>query len=379
MKPALFVLGLLTLGSASAEVLGGGGMPVSRPLTVTAPALPTPAPARAWATLSGQAPIVVGHRGSSGTRPEHTLASYSEAMAAGADFIEPDLVVTKDGVLVARHEPVIAVIGEDGKVKEATADVHTRPEFAGRLTTKTLDGVQVRGYFVEDFTLAELKRLRAVERLPDLRGTRYDGQFEIPTLSEVIALVREEEAKTGRKVGIYPETKHPTYMQEVAGVNTSQLLIDTLVREGFTDPRRVFIQSFEVGNLKELNSSIMPKAGVNLPLVQLVSSDDEPAYDLAAAGDQRTPADMLSDEGLREIATYADGVGPYKRWVIDENCRVTDFVSRAHAAGLPLHPGRSATRPSTCCPATQATRRPKCARRLTQAWTAFSPISPQLA
>ncbi|MDO4264653.1 MAG: glycerophosphodiester phosphodiesterase family protein, partial [Deinococcus sp.] len=288
-------------------------------------------------TLNGKNPVVVGHRGSSGTRPEHTLAAYREAIAGGADFIEPDLVVTKDGVLVARHEPVIAVIGADGKVTEATADVHSRPEFRDRLTTKTLDGKEVRGYFVEDFTLAELKTLRAVERLPGLRGTAFNGQFEIPTLSEVIALVREEEAKTGRKVGIYPETKHPTYMRTVAGFNISQLLIDTLVRENFTDPSRIYIQSFEVGNLKELNSVIMPGAGVNLPLVQLVSSPDEPAYDLAAAGDKRTPADMLSDAGLREIASYADAVGPYKRWVIDEKCQVTDFVGRAHAAGLPLH------------------------------------------
>ncbi|ADY25724.1 glycerophosphoryl diester phosphodiesterase [Deinococcus proteolyticus MRP] len=301
-------------------------------------------------TLNGGKPVVVGHRGSSGTRPEHTLASYREAIAAGADFIEPDLVVTKDGVLVARHEPVIAVVGADDKVIEATADVHSRPEFRDRLTTKTLDGVQVRGYFVEDFTLAELKTLRAVERLPKLRGTAYDGQFEIPTLAEVIALVRETEAKTGRKVGIYPETKHPTYMQQVAGFNTSQLLIDTLVREKFTDPSRIYIQSFEVGNLKELNSTIMPKAGVNIPLVQLVSSPDEPAYDLKAAGDTRTPADMLSDAGLREIASYADAVGPYKRWVIDDQCQVTDFVSRAHAAGLPLHPWTFRNEPTYLLP-----------------------------
>ncbi|WP_414657784.1 esterase-like activity of phytase family protein [Deinococcus sp. VB343] len=288
-------------------------------------------------TLRGQAPIVIGHRGSSGTRPEHTLEAYRVAIEAGADFIEPDLVVTKDGVLVARHEPVIAVVGADGKVLEATADVATREEFKDRLTTKTLDGVEVRGYFVEDFTLAELKTLRAVERLPQLRGKNYDGQFQIPTLEEVIALVKDTEAKTGRKVGIYPETKHPTYMNEVAKYNTSQLLIDTLKKTDFTDPARVFIQSFEVGNLKDLKMNVMPKAGVNIPLVQLVSSDDEPAYDLKAAGDTRTPKDMLSDEGLKEIASYASGVGPYKRWIIDAEGKTTDFVGRAHAAGLMVH------------------------------------------
>ncbi len=288
-------------------------------------------------TLRGQAPIVIGHRGSSGTRPEHTLESYRVAIEAGADFIEPDLVVTRDGVLVARHEPVIALLDKDGKVLEATADVATRPEFKDRVKTKKLDGVEVTGYWVEDFTLAELKTLRAVERLPALRGKAYDGQFEIPTLSEVIALVKDVEARTGRKVGIYPETKHPTYMSEVAKQNTSQLLIDTLKKENFTDPSRVFIQSFEVGNLKDLKTNIMPRAGVNIPLIQLVSSDDEAAYDLKAAGDKRTPRDMLTDAGLKEIATYATGVGPYKRWIVDAGGAPTDLIGRAHRAGLYVH------------------------------------------
>lgn len=288
-------------------------------------------------TLRGQAPIVIGHRGSSGTRPEHTLESYRTAIEAGADFIEPDLVVTKDGVLVARHEPVIAAVDETGKVLEATTDVATRPEFRDRLTTKTLDGVKVHGYFVEDFTLAELRTLRAVERLPQLRGKAYDGQFTVPTLEEIIALVRDVEAKTGRKVGIYPETKHPTYMAEVAKVNTSQLLIDTLKRLNFTDPARVFIQSFEVGNLKDLNTRIMPAAGVKLPLVQLIPSPDEAPYDWAAAGDGRKYDALTNDASLREIATYANGVGAYKRWIIDGEGHTTDFVTRAHTAGLLVH------------------------------------------
>lgn len=287
-------------------------------------------------TLRGQAPAVTGHRGSSGTRPEHTLESYRVAIEAGADFIEPDLVVTKDGVLVARHEPVIAMLDKEGKVLEATADVATRPEFKDRVRTKKLDGHEVTGYWVEDFTLAELKTLRAVERLPQLRGKNFDGTFEIPTLNEVIALVKDTEAKTGKKIGIYPETKHPTFMKE-AGFNTSQLLIDTLVRENFTDPTRIFIQSFEVGNLKDLKANIMPKAGVNIPLVQLVSSDDEPAYDLAAAGDKRTPADMLTDAGLKEIASYAAVVAPYKRWIVDGKGQATDLIARAHALGLYVH------------------------------------------
>ncbi|GAA5514624.1 hypothetical protein Dcar01_03380 [Deinococcus carri] len=298
--------------------------------------LPTPNLA-GLPTLRGQAPIVIGHRGSSGTRPEHTLASYRAAIEGGADFIEPDLVVTRDGVLVARHEPVIAVVDASGKVTEATADVANHPEFGSRLTTKKLDGVDVRGYFVEDFTLAELRTLRAVERLPALRGRAYDGQFQIPTLAEIIALVRDVEARTGRKVGLYPETKHPTYMQ-AAGFNTSQLLIDTLKKEGFTDPARVFIQSFETANLRDLRANIMPKAGVNLPLVQLVSSPDEAPYDWTARGDARKYGALTTDAALRDIATYASGVGPYKRWVIDERGQTTDFVRRAHAAGLLVHP-----------------------------------------
>lgn len=287
-------------------------------------------------TLKGQAPLVTGHRGSSGTRPEHTLESYRVAIEAGADFIEPDLVVTKDGVLVARHEPIIAMLDKDGKVLEATADVATHPEFKDRVRTKKLDGHDVTGYWVEDFTLAELKTLRAVERLPQLRGKNYDGQFEIPTLSEVIALVKDTEAKTGKKIGIYPETKHPTFMA-AAGFNTSQLLIDTLVKEGFTHPSRVFIQSFEVGNLKDLKANIMPKAGVNLPLVQLIDSDANAPYDLVAAGDKRAPKDLLSDAGLKEMAQYATVVAPYKRWIVDAQGQPTDLINRAHNTGLYVH------------------------------------------
>lgn len=288
-------------------------------------------------TLGGRPPLVIGHRGSSGTRPEHTLEAYRVAIEAGADFIEPDLVVTKDGVLVARHEPVIAVLDKDGRMLEATADVATRPEFKDRLKTKTLDGQDVTGYWVEDFTLAELKTMRAVERLPALRGKAFDGRFEIPTLAEVIALVKDTEARTGRKVGIYPETKHPTYMAQVVGVNTSQLLIDTLVREKFTDPTRVYIQSFETANLKELAATIMPKAGVKLPLAQLVSGPKDVPYDWAAKGDTRTYSALTTDAGLKEVASYASGVGATKRWIIDEQGATTDFVGRAHAAGLLVH------------------------------------------
>lgn len=289
-------------------------------------------------TLNGQKPIVVGHRGSSGTRPEHTLEAYRVAIEAGADFIEPDLVVTKDGVLVARHEPTLVVYDKQGNITEATADVANRPEFKNRQKTKILDGKEKTGFWVEDFTLAELKSLKALERLPSLRGQAYDGQFEIPTLAEIIALVKGIEAKTGKKIGIYPETKHPTYMKKVAGHDISKLLVDTLVKEKFTDPKRVFIQSFETSNLRNLKKKIMPTAGVDLPLVQLISSPDEFPYDWAAKGDKRKYDALTTDKALKDIATYASGVGPYKRWIIKPDGTQTDFVKRAHAAGLLVHP-----------------------------------------
>ena len=212
--------------------------------------------------------IVIGHRGASGYRPEHTLEAYRLAIQQGADFIEPDLVATKDGVLIARHENEIS----------GTTDVAARPEFASRKTTKIIDGVRMTGWFTEDFTLAEIKTLRAKERIPAIRpgNTRYDGLYEIPTLAEVIQLARRE-SRGSRVVGIYPETKHPTYFAKEGrrldgrpiATSLGRKLIETLVAEGFTDPRRIYIQSFEIENLLELKRQIMPQAGVDLPLVQL--------------------------------------------------------------------------------------------------------------
>ena len=274
-------------------------------------------------TLTGKAPIVIGHRGASGERPEHTLAAYQLAIDRGADFIEPDLVVTKDGVLIARHEPFIASLNADGTVSsDTTTDVYKRPEFANRKTTKMVDGTSVTGWFAEDFTLAEIKQLRAIERLP-FRDQTFNSTFEIPTLDEVIALVTKAEADTGKKIGIYPETKHPTYFTE-QGFNTSQLLIDNLVKNKFIDPSRIFIQSFEVGNLKDLKNNIMPKAGVNIPLTQLLDASDikldstlveSQPYDFVKSGDKRTYGDLRTPAGLKEIATYADGIGPWKRMI----------------------------------------------------------------
>ncbi len=196
-------------------------------------------------TLNGKPPIVIGHRGASGDRPEHTLASYKLAIERGADFIEPDLVSTKDGILIARHEVNIT----------ATTDVATRAEFANRFTTKTVDGVTESGWFADDFTLAEIKTLRAIERL-SFRDQSYNGQFEVPTLQEILDLVKEVEANTGKKIGIYPETKHPTYHDSV-GLSLEQPLVDILKRNDFTDQSRVSFNPLKLEISKNLTNSLM--------------------------------------------------------------------------------------------------------------------------
>lgn len=327
-------------------------------------------------TLNGAAPIVIGHRGASGLRPEHTLEAYKLAIAQGADFIEPDLVVTQDGVLIARHEPLLAVVllNPDGTIQrdasgnpvlnttDTSTDVYLRPEFADRLTVKNLDGRLVGGWYAEDFTLAEIKQLNAIERIPALRGTEFNSDgLKVPTLAEVIDLVQAIEAETGRQIGIYPETKHPTFFQQ-QGYNTSQLLVDTLVAEGFTDPDRVFIQSFEVSNLKALHETIMPAADLEIPLVQLFGGSGQP-YDFVVNGDARTYTDLSTPAGLAEIAEYAAGIGPNKQRIvplspvdadgngqpddlngdglISDGDRVTGepttLIQDAHAAGLLVH------------------------------------------
>jgi glycerophosphoryl diester phosphodiesterase len=278
--------------------------------------------------LNGQAPIVIAHRGASGYRPEHTLESYRLAIEMGADFIEPDLVSTRDGVLVARHENEIS----------GTTDVAERPEFIDRRTTKDIDGVPVTGWFTEDFTLAELKTLRARERLPKLRpvSAAFDQQFQIPTLDEVIALARAESAALGRTIGIYPETKHPTYFQSI-GLPLEPPLLAALERAGWTTADApVFIQSFETENLRMLRGRTCVR------LVQLMEATGAP-YDLARRGDPRTYADMATPAGLAEIATYADAIGPHKGLVIprDGDGRLlppSPLVADAHAAGLRVHP-----------------------------------------
>lgn len=326
--------------------------------------------------------LVIAHRGASGYLPEHTLAAYALAIEQGADFIEPDLVPTRDGVLIARHENELST----------TTDVADRPEFAARRTTKIVDGVSVEGWFSEDFTLAEVRQLRARAPWPELRpkAAAEDGRHPIPTFAEVLALAREHPG-----VGVYPETKHPTYFEREGlrldgapiAVDTSRLLVETLVAERFTDPARVVIQSFEPGNLIRLRRDILPAAGIDLWLVQLLGNTD-PArarpgdgfsapFDLAdppldeatlesrypglGAALGRSPAgigygELASPAALAWMrATYADGIGPWITNLVprvpltDADPRanaprqqllgsVSTLIGDARAAGLAVHP-----------------------------------------
>ncbi len=280
------------------------------------------------AALAPIAPVVIGHRGASGHRPEHTLASYSLAIRQGADYIEPDLVSTKDGVLVARHENEIS----------GTTDVADHPEFADRRATKVIDGREVTGWFTEDFTLEELKTLRAKERLPEVRpgNTRYDGKFAVPTLDEVLRLATTASKRTGRSIGVYPETKHPTYFDSI-GLSLEEPLLRTLRRHRLD--RRwsgVIIQSFETTNLRQLSRV------TRVPLVQLIDAAGAP-YDFVAAGDPRTYRDLTTPSGLAEIATYADGIGTHKDLVLPRDPATgatgepSALVDDAHAEDLAVH------------------------------------------
>jgi len=270
-------------------------------------------------------PIVIAHRGASGERPEHTLESYRLAIEQGADFVEPDLVSTRDGVLVCRHENEIS----------GTTDVASRPGFASRRATKTIDGASVTGWFTEDFTLAEIKTLRARERLPHLRGTAFDGRFEVPTFDEVLDLMASANARPerrGRPVGVYPETKHPSYFQGL-GLALETPLLEALRRHGLDrKDAPVFIQSFEVQNLRAL-ARLTPVA-----LIQLIDAEGRP-WDFTGG---RSNADMIRPAGLRDIGAYARGLGVHKSLVVprDSSGRSlppTTLVRNAHAAGLLVH------------------------------------------
>ncbi len=273
-------------------------------------------------------PLLMAHRGCSALRPEHTLGAYAKAIQDGADFVEPDLVATKDGVLVARHENNIA----------ETSDVSARPEFAGRKTTKTIDGAQQEGWFTEDFTLAELKTLRARERLGKMRpeSQGYDGQFQIVSFEEIADFIAAEAAARGRTIGLIPEIKHSTYFASI-GLAQEARLLDRIERSAYLKRAPMIIQSFETGNLRALR----PKLGAmsNVQLMQLIGAPAEVPADLAAADPKRTYLDMVQAAGLADIATYADYIAPSLRMVIplgaDQRLgKPTGLVEAAHKAGL---------------------------------------------
>ncbi len=340
--------------------------------------IPTPNPVE-LNTLDGQEPLVIGHRGASGVLPEHTLEAYRVAIAQGADFIEPDLVSTKDGVLIARHEPIL---DDTTNVAEVFG-----PE---RQSTKFLDDVETTAYFAEDFSLAEIKQLRAVQSR-DFRSQDFNEAFEIPTFQEVIELVQEVEAQTGRAVGIYPETKHPTFF-DLQGLSLEEKVIETLQETGFTDPNRIFIQSFEFQNLIELQDMLDAEGLGDIPLVQLYGNATEGAnpeetfsvpfdirYNVQQGNDlvqiygqefldvaenklseDTLYSDLDNPEILQLISQrYAEGVGPWKNNFLLRDAldipvdgdgdgvaeissqltgEVTSFVDDAHDAGLQVHP-----------------------------------------
>ena len=325
------------------------------------PAVVTPAPTvQAFKTLGLVQPLVVGHRGASGVLPEHTIEAYTRAIEMGADFVEPDLVATKDGVLIARHEPNIT----------STTNVASLPQFASRRTTKKVDGVDETGWFASDFTLAEIKTLGAV--ITDAERTKaFDGLYKIPTLQEIIDLVKARRAATGREIGIYPETKHPTFHRQLS-LGLEDKLIASINAAGWnskTSP--VFVQSFEPGSLKEMRAK-----GLNTRMVQLIDADDydlktgaltyaapyDRPYDWTVSGDTRLFSAMVTPAGLAEIKTYADGIGPWKPYIVPVKATLdaagnivdrngdgvrnyndassqpaTALIDNAHKAGLIVH------------------------------------------
>jgi glycerophosphoryl diester phosphodiesterase len=324
-------------------------------LAVSLPALIAPAMAQEK-TLTGERTIVVAHRGASGYLPEHTLEAYAMAIEMGADYIEPDLVVTKDGVLIARHEPMLS----------GTTNVADLPQFASRKTTRKVDGVDTTDWFASDFTLAEIKQLRAKQAMAD-RDQSKNGQYQVPTLQEVIDLAKKEAGARGRVIGIAPETKHSTF-HAALGLPIEDRLVNVLKEAGWGEASSpVVIQSFEVANLKYLNTRI------DVRLAQLLDAEDvdkdgnivlaapyAQPYDFVVVGDKRTYKDLLTKEGLAEVKTYADILAPWKPYILptkqvdqngdgkpddlngdgktDEQDRVlapaSTVVKDAHAAGL---------------------------------------------
>ena len=286
-----------------------------RPAIILAAALAVAAPV----TAQDSEMLIIAHRGASAERPEHTLAAYERAIDQGADYIEPDLVATKDLVLVARHENELS----------GTTDVASREEFEDRRRDKTIDGQKVAGWFAEDFTLAELRTLRAKERIPSLRpaNARYDGLWQVPTLADIVKLVRAKEAETGKRIGLYPELKHPSFLLQNAGIDLVDLLLRDFRVLGITAADPVFIQSFEIAPLQRLRSRA-PGFRQVLLVEPLGGPADEPSMRYA---------EMVTPTGLAEVAKYADAVGAYAGMILGPDGTPTTLVADARAAGLQVH------------------------------------------
>jgi glycerophosphoryl diester phosphodiesterase len=314
--------GALTLG-----LVASAGTANAAPAGTSSPAAHDTTAHRATTTTT---PLVLAHRGASGYRPEHTIAAYELAVAMGADYIEPDLVATKDGVLVDRHEPEIS----------GTTDVADHPEFASRKTTKSLDGVATTGWFTEDFTVAELRTLRATERLPQIRqeSSTFDGRYVVPTFAEVLAARARLSKEYGRTIGIIPELKHSTYLHGL-GFDPEALLVTQVRAAHLNRPSApLWVQSFELGNLLALKQTYGYKANT----VFLATNGGAP-YDLVAKGDPRTYAQLLTADSLRSLSRSIDGIGPDKALVIPRTSTgslgtPTTLVADAHAAGLSVTP-----------------------------------------
>jgi len=296
-----------------------------------------------WATLDGAPPLVIAHRGASGYRPEHTLASYLLAIELGADYIEPDLVATRDGRLIARHEPLL----------DDTTDVKSRPELAARRSTKTLDGKEVTGFFASDFTLAEIRQLRAVQANP-ARSKEFDGKFTVPTFEEILDLLQQESAKRGRRIGLYPETKHPAFHLHL-NLPLEDRLLDALSRRGLNKAGApIFIQSFESANLQYLH------AKTELPLVQLMDAGsliyDDSGRRVAGVSipDYGDPRGGERPKSLADVAQYANAIGPWKRQILRDlgqpKLLTTSVIEQAHGAGLRVHTYTFRNEPATLAP-----------------------------
>lgn len=277
--------------------------------------------------------LIIAHRGASALRPEHTLAAYQKAIDDGADFIEPDLVSTKDGILVARHENEIS----------GTTNIATMPQFGQRYRNNMIDGVAISGWFTEDFTYAELNLLKARERIPDIRpdNVKYNDQENIPSLEQIIELAEKNYKKTGKVIGLYIETKHPSYFQRI-GLAMEDPLLKTLSKYKYTrEIAPIYLQSFEVANLKYMSDQLkLHKSLKHAKIIQLYAGKTTQPADYVISGSKITYADMASKTGLSNVAKYADGVGPSKSYIVEykPNAITTDFVKNAHDAGLKVHP-----------------------------------------